>query len=38
MDQLEGFNFCLDTKNNKALPLDPAYPKHLNVQSPTNLP
>jgi len=25
----EGFKFCLDTKNNKALPLDWACPKGL---------
>jgi hypothetical protein len=24
--------------NNGALPLDPAYPKHLNVSPPTSLP
>jgi hypothetical protein len=34
----EGFKFCWDTKNNGALPLDPACPKLLNVQSPTGLP
>jgi hypothetical protein len=28
----------LDTKNNGTLPLDSAYPKHLNVWSPTILP
>jgi hypothetical protein len=29
---------CLETKNNEALPLDSAYPKHFNVQSPAGLP
>jgi hypothetical protein len=34
-----GVQVCLDTKkNNEALPLDPAYPKHLNVRSPASLP
>ncbi len=33
-----GFKFCLDTKNNGALPLDPTYTEHLNVWSPTSLP
>ncbi len=31
--QEEGFKFCLDTKNNKALPLDPACPECLSVCS-----
>jgi len=26
---IEGFKFCLDTRNNGALPLDPAYPECL---------
>jgi hypothetical protein len=38
MHQEEAFKFCLDTKNNEALPLDLAYPKHLSVCSPTVLP
>jgi hypothetical protein len=29
MHQEEGFKFCLDTRNNKTLPLDPACPEHL---------
>jgi hypothetical protein len=29
----EGLKFYLDTKNNGALPLDPAYPKRLSVRS-----
>jgi hypothetical protein len=33
MLQEEGFKFYLDIKNNRALPLDLAYPKHLNVRS-----
>ncbi len=28
----------LDTKNNKTLPLDLVFPKHLNVQSQVGLP
>jgi hypothetical protein len=38
MHQEEGFKFCLDTKNNRALPLDPASPEHLSVRSPAGLP
>jgi len=38
MLQEEGFQFYLDTKNNIALPLDPAYPKHLSVWSLVGLP
>jgi hypothetical protein len=33
MCQEEGFKFCLDTKKNRALPLDPAYPESLYVRS-----
>jgi hypothetical protein len=36
--QEEGFKFCLDKKNNKAVPLDPACLECLSVQSPANLP
>jgi hypothetical protein len=32
------FKFFLDTRNNGAFPLDPAYPKLLSVLSLTNLP
>jgi hypothetical protein len=38
MHQEEGFNFCLDTKNNGALPLDMACPERLSVWSPAGLP
>jgi len=38
MCQEEGFKFCLDTKKNRALPLDPAYPESLCVQSLAGLP
>jgi hypothetical protein len=38
MHQKEGFKFCLDTKNNRTLPLDPACLEHLSVQSPASLP
>jgi hypothetical protein len=38
MCQDKGFKFFLDTKNNKALPLDLACPKCLSVQSPASLP
>jgi len=31
MCQEEGLKFCLDTRNNGALPLDPAYAKCLSV-------
>jgi len=31
MCQEEGFKFCLDAKNNGALPLDPAWPELLSV-------
>jgi hypothetical protein len=34
----KGFKFCLDTRNNGALPLDPACPESLNVRSPAGLP
>jgi hypothetical protein len=33
MHQEKGFKFCLDTRNNRALPLDLAYPECLSVQS-----
>ncbi len=33
-----GFKFCLDTRNNGALPLDPACPECLSVWSPVGLP
>jgi hypothetical protein len=33
MRQEETFMFCLHTSNNRALPLDLAYPEHLSVQS-----
>jgi len=32
------FKFCLDVKNNGALPLDPACPERLNVRSQADLP
>jgi hypothetical protein len=38
MRQEEGFKFCFDTINNKALPLDPTCPEHLSVWSPPNPP
>jgi hypothetical protein len=38
MSQEEVFKFYLDTKNNGALPLDPAYPKRLSVCSLIILP
>jgi hypothetical protein len=38
MCQEKEFNLYLDAKNNRTLPLDPTYPKHLSVRSPTNLP
>jgi len=38
MHQYKGFKFVLDTINNKTFLLDSAYPEHLSVQSPTNLP
>jgi hypothetical protein len=38
MHQEEGFKFCIDTKNNIALPLDPACPECLSVQSLASLP
>jgi hypothetical protein len=31
MCQQAGFKFCLDTKNNRALPLDPACPDFLKL-------
>jgi hypothetical protein len=34
----EAFKFCLDTRNNGALSLDPAYPERLSVRSPAILP
>jgi hypothetical protein len=37
MCQEKRFKFCLDTRNNEALPLDPACPEHLSVRSPTGL-
>ncbi len=37
MCQEEGFKFCLDTRNNGALPLDLACPENLNVWSPVDL-
>jgi hypothetical protein len=33
-----GIQVCLDTKNNKALPLDLTFPGHLNVHSLVVLP
>jgi hypothetical protein len=33
MHPKEGFKFCLDTKSNGFLPLDPAYLKHISVWS-----
>jgi len=38
MRQEEGFKFCLDTRNNRALPLDQAYSEHLSVRSLAGLP
>jgi hypothetical protein len=38
MSQEEGFKFCLDIRNNEALPLDLAYSERLSVRSPANLP
>jgi hypothetical protein len=38
MCQYKRFKFCLDTKNNQALSLDPAYPERLSVWSPIDLP
>jgi hypothetical protein len=38
MHQQEGFKFCLDAINNRALPLDLACPEHLSVWSPASLP
>jgi hypothetical protein len=32
------FKFCLDTKKNETLPLDPVGPEHLSVWSPAGLP
>jgi hypothetical protein len=37
MRQEEGLKFCMDTRNNGALRLDPAYPECLSVQSPAGL-
>jgi hypothetical protein len=34
MCQEEVFKFCLDTRNNRTLPLDPACPEHLSLWSP----
>jgi len=36
--QDEGFKLCFDTKNNKALPLDPAHSGCLSVRSRAGLP
>jgi len=36
--QEEEFKFYLDTRNNIALPLDPAYPECLSVRSLVGLP
>ncbi len=33
----QGFQFCLDNRNNRALPLDPACPENLSVWSPAGL-
>jgi hypothetical protein len=38
MGQEEGFKFCLDIRNNKALPFHLACPERLTIQSSTNLP
>jgi len=38
MYQEVGLKFCLDTENNRALPLDLACPECLSVWSPANLP
>jgi hypothetical protein len=38
MPQKEGFKFCLNTRNNGALPLHPACPDRLSVWSPAGLP
>jgi hypothetical protein len=38
MCQEEGFKFNFDTRNNGALPLDPACPECLSVRSPADLP
>jgi len=38
MRQEDRFKFCLDTKNNRALPLDLACPERLSVQSLVDLP
>jgi hypothetical protein len=38
MCQEEGFKFCLNTRNNRTHPLDPACPNHLSVWSPAGLP
>jgi hypothetical protein len=35
MCQEEGFNIWLDTRNERALPLDVDYPKRLSVLKPT---
>jgi hypothetical protein len=37
MHQERGLKFCLNTRNNRALHLDPACPKCLSVRSPTGL-
>jgi hypothetical protein len=34
----EGFKFCLDTRNNIVLPMDPACPEHLSVRWLASLP
>jgi hypothetical protein len=37
MRQEKMFKFCLDTRNNGALPLDPACPERLSARSPAVL-
>jgi hypothetical protein len=37
MRQEEGFKFCLNTRDNGALPLDLACPKRLSVRLPAGL-
>jgi hypothetical protein len=37
MHQEERFKFCLHTRNNRALPFDPACPEHLSVLSLASL-
>jgi hypothetical protein len=38
MHQEKGFKFCLDTRDNEALPLDLAYLECLSVQWEVDLP